>query len=116
VKSLHFNKCEKRFISGNVEYLFYLSSMLFLVFLVFVLNSIELFFAKYCVIRKGNTMNNTSNLVTLIRLIGRPPFTIPDKLCINSLHKVSHFIAGIYQGDSPRTDDYDIQRRLKQFN
>jgi hypothetical protein len=29
--------------------------------------------------------------------------------------KVSHFIAGSYQGDSPRTDDDDIQRRSKQF-
>jgi len=27
--------------------------MLFIVFFVFVLNSIELFFAKFCVIRKG---------------------------------------------------------------
>jgi hypothetical protein len=35
-------------------------------------------------------MNNTSYLVALIPLIGRPPFIIPDKLCINSFHKVSH--------------------------
>ena len=30
--------------------------------------------------------------------------------------KVSHFIAGSYQGDSPRTDDDDIQRRSSNSN
>ena len=37
-------------------------------------------------------MNNTSYLVTLIPLIGRAPFTIPDKLCINSFREgLAHY-------------------------
>ena len=102
--------------------------MLFLLYLVFVLNSIELFFPKYCVIRKGNMMNNTSNLITLIRLIGRLPFTIPDNYALTHstrsrtlLQVFTKVIAqeqtiGIFREDQSNSIEFSFNSLSKDIN
>lgn len=93
MKSPHFHKCEEKVHLWKCRiYLFYLSSMLFLVFLVFVLNSIELFFAKFCVIRKGEY--DEQHIISCHFDSFNWSATVYNsrQVSINSFPRVSHFL------------------------